>query len=199
MKCECGCGQETRLKNKKPQRFLRGHSSLSNWVGRPFGRLTVIARARTIKSNGRNDVIWLCRCTCENTAEVYATHLSRGRTKSCGCARRESSRRIGEQNLSHGHCRRLEGHASRTYQSWKAMCQRCLNPNDTNYHLYGGAGVTICDRWLKFENFLADMGERPPGTTLSRFGDVGNYCKANCAWHTPKQQRAEARKKIGHL
>jgi hypothetical protein len=75
------------------------------------------------------------------------------------------------------------------------MLQRCLNPNHESYPDYGGAGVTACDQWLTFEGFLSSIGERPEGTTLSRFGDVGNYEPSNCAWHTKAQQTAEARKK----
>jgi len=85
-----------------------------------------------------------------------------------------------------------------TYRSWGMMIQRCTNPNYLpSYLRYGGANppIRVCERWLSFENFLADMGERPEGTTLSRFGDVGNYCKENCAWHTRAQQSVEARKK----
>ena len=76
------------------------------------------------------------------------------------------------------------------------MRTRCLNPNAQDYKSYGGANspVRICSRWLNsFENFLADMGERPEGTTLGRFGDIGNYEPENCAWQTPKEQGAEKR------
>jgi hypothetical protein len=92
--------------------------------------------------------------------------------------------------------RRTHG-ASRTptYKSWEMMVRRCTNPDHDSYPLYGGAGVTVCERWQKFENFLRDMGERPEGTTLSRYGDVGNYEKSNCAWHTRAQQAVERRKK----
>jgi len=78
------------------------------------------------------------------------------------------------------------------------MVKRCTNPNNKDWLHYGGANlpVTVCDRWHSangFENFLSDMGERPAGTTLGRFGDVGDYEPDNCAWQTPKQQGAERR------
>lgn len=88
--------------------------------------------------------------------------------------------------LQHGHATRTG--QTPTYKSWVAMRQRCQKPGVTGYKNYGGAGVRVCPRWDSFENFLADMGERPAGTTLGRFGDKGNYEPGNCAWQTSKEQ-----------
>ena len=79
-------------------------------------------------------------------------------------------------------------HNSPTYSTWSNMKQRCLNTKHTAYPYYGGKGIKICDKWLSFEGFFEDMGERPLGTTLGRFGDKGNYEKSNCEWQTKKQQ-----------
>lgn len=84
---------------------------------------------------------------------------------------------------------------SPTYESWMCMRQRCGNPRNGQYHNYGGRGITICDRWRSFENFLADMGERPEGKTLDRRDNDGNYEPENCGWATPKEQRANQRQK----
>ena len=77
------------------------------------------------------------------------------------------------------------------------MIQRCTNPNAKKYPLYGGAGVTVCDRWLNsFENFLADMGERLTNTSLGRFLDIGNYKPGNCKWMTYREQADKKVKKL---
>lgn len=75
-----------------------------------------------------------------------------------------------------------------TYNSWADMIKRCTNPKNRKWPRYGGRGIKISRRWMKFENFLADMGERPVGTTIDRIDNDKNYSKDNCRWATPKQQ-----------
>jgi len=88
----------------------------------------------------------------------------------------------------HGHATKRFG-LSPTYISWVAMKGRCLQPKNEKYPSYGGRGVTICDRWRTFVNFLADMGDRPEGKTLDRFPNRnGNYEPGNCRWATPQEQ-----------
>jgi len=92
----------------------------------------------------------------------------------------------------HGHARK--GLRSGAYASWQQMRKRCLNPNTPQFRWYGGAGVTISPRWDSFENFLADMGERPAGASLDRWPDrAGNYEPGNCRWATRAQQALERR------
>ena len=94
----------------------------------------------------------------------------------------------------------IHGHAadgwSPTYRSWMSMKDRCNNPHNVRYYRYGAIGVRVCKRWTEFENFLADMGVRPRGTTLGRIGDTGNYEPGNCEWQTPNEQgkKGEANK-----
>ena len=86
----------------------------------------------------------------------------------------------------HGHAC---GNGSATYGSWQAMIQRCTNPRRGDWHRYGGLGVKVCDRWLTFDNFLADIGQRPPGMTLDRFPNrTGNYEPGNVRWATATEQ-----------
>lgn len=74
------------------------------------------------------------------------------------------------------------------YNSWCQMKQRCFNPNCISYPNYGGRGIKICERWLKFENFYQDMGDRPEDKSLDRIDNDGNYEPNNCKWSTRKEQ-----------
>jgi hypothetical protein len=87
----------------------------------------------------------------------------------------------------HGHTSRLG--VSPTYSSWHSMKARCLNKKVHTYKYYGGRGITVCERWLKFENFLEDMGERPNGFSIDRIDNNGNYEHSNCRWTTQKEQQ----------
>jgi len=72
---------------------------------------------------------------------------------------------------------------------WAAMLSRCKNPRNKRYSRYGGRGILVCDRWIKFENFVADMGERPAEKTIDRINNDGNYEPGNCRWSTVKEQQ----------
>lgn len=148
-----------------------------------FERLYVLAYAGK-KSHGAS--IWLCHCACGNFKRVRGDSLWTGKTKSCSCLQIDIVTR-------HGQARRTMGWSS-TYRSWQAMKRRCLNPKVRGYKNYGGRGITICERWLEsFENFLADMGPRPPGMSLDRIDPNGNYEPGNCRWATAKEQSLNKR------
>jgi len=93
----------------------------------------------------------------------------------------------------HGHNSRKTGQ-TKTYRSWAGMVRRCRNPHTLDWPRYGGRGIQVCSRWLVFENFLSDMGERPKGKSLDRIDNDGNYNPDNCHWATNKEQ-AKNRKK----
>ena len=97
-------------------------------------------------------------------------------------------------NESHGACKGRK--VSGSYTSWKLMKQRCLNKNNPDYKHYGGRGITICQSWIRFENFLADMGERPELMSIDRIDNEGNYCKENCRWATQKTQTSNSRRNV---
>lgn len=158
-------------------------------TGKKYGRL------RVLHCLSGKPAKWKCMCICGNTKVTTGTNLRRGATRSCGCLRRESARIVGLSNTTHGHSKKVV--IPKEFSSWRAMLRRCLAPNCHAYPRYGGAvpPVKVCKRWMKFCNFLKDMGIRPEGTSLGRLKGLGNYGKSNCAWMTRKEQGIEQRKK----
>jgi hypothetical protein len=148
-----------------------------------FGRLTVIQRSANCR---QGQARWLCKCDCGNLREVESSHLRRGQTQSCGCLAREL---LIKRSLRHGHAR----DKTPTYLTWKSMFRRCTTPTDPAYSRYGGRGIHVCKRWYKFENFLADMGERPPGKSIDRINNDEGYSPQNCRWATALEQTKNRR------
>jgi len=151
-------------------------------VGKHFTRLVVIKRAPN--KPGCAKVRWLCACTCGTVVAVQADSLVSNHTKSCGCLHKE---RAAMCNTTHGHAK--PGAHSVTYNAWVRMRSRCYCATNNDYHHYGGRGIVVCKRWrISFENFLADMGERPQGLSLERMNNSGNYTPTNCKWATQTEQ-----------
>jgi hypothetical protein len=89
-----------------------------------------------------------------------------------------------------------KGRVDPTYLSWQRMRSRCRNPNDKDYALYGGRGIKVCERWDLFENFLADMGERPDGKQLDRANNEAHYEPGNCRWSTRRENSGNRRSAV---
>jgi hypothetical protein len=185
--CECECGTETYVSGNN----LRSGSTtgcincrgLVNLSGRKFGRLEVISHAgkqNTEDQTKRSRHLWLCKCECGNEKEVSGTSLQSGNTRSCGCLQKEAMKNA---NRSHG----MTDHIA--YRAWKHARERCNNPNNKDYALYGGRGIKMCDRWNDFTLFWEDMGPTwREGLTLDRIDTDCNYDASNCRWATWREQ-----------
>lgn len=163
---------------------------MNNLIGKIFGRLIVLKR---VENDKYGNIKWLCKCSCGNEKIIFGSSLTRNRTRSCGCLKKEFA---GIQTLKHGHARR--GKQSKIYAIWTHIINRCTNKNNSDYKDYGGRGIKICYRWSNknpkgFENFYKDVGNPPKGKSLDRINNEDNYKPNNWRWATSKQQARNRR------
>lgn len=150
-------------------------------AGQRFGKLTVLERLPSLAGSGTR---WLCECTCGTQTTTRSEALTSGKTTQCrACGRRGRPSNARTHGLT----------GTPTYKTWQGMWRRVTNPNEQNWDRYGGRGITVCDRWRAFPNFLEDMGEKPPGLSIDRINNDGNYEPGNCRWATAEEQRANRR------
>lgn len=147
-------------------------------TGQVFGKLTVLEQAGRDKLK---KVLWRCKCECGKESIVVSGSLVTGNTTSCGCE---------GGNYKHG------GAYKSSYNTWRAMIRRCINPLDKDYPRYGGAGVSVCPTWLDYNTFAADMGEPKGDETLDRINTYGNYTLENCRWAGVQTQNRNTRLRV---
>jgi len=156
-----------------------------NLTGQKFGRLTVLNQDILLKKASLN---WMCKCECGTIKSIDGWNLRSGKTLSCGCLQLE---RAKEANTKHG------DRYTAFFQCWLNIKQRCFYESSKDYQNYGGRGITICDRWLVYENFKKDMYDSylehlnkfgKNNTFIERSNNDGNYEISNCKWATKKEQ-----------
>lgn len=158
------------------QKIIKSQRKSKIKIGDKFTRWTVLENLGIIKGRTR----FRCECECGKIRNVIGYELYSGHSKSCGCFNKD---RI----LKHGMC------GTATYRTWQHMLSRCNNSKNDNYQDYGGRGIMICDHWLKFENFFADMGTRSEGLTIERKNNNLGYFKENCCWASSTMQSRNTR------
>lgn len=176
------------------------HPRAKDLSGARFGRLVVIEYAGPRYPRG---FMWKCQCDCGDIAQTDGDSLRRGYARSCGCLRREKT----SARRSRGFSSMSVGTTSdpATYTSYSGMISRCYNSSVPKFSLWGGRGISVCDRWRIGENgqsgyecFVADMGPRPSrALSIDRFPDNdGNYEPGNCRWASTSQQRLNQRRRL---
>lgn len=179
--CDCGAQKVLRLTTLKANKSIQckkcrmdSFNKITDIVGEKFGNSTVIKRVE----NKLGQSQYLCRCDCGTERNILGYLLKSNRSTKCPRCR------VKTHGMSY----------TSTFKIWTGMLRRCTNQNFKAFKYYGGRGISICDRWLKFENFLSDMGIRPPNLSIDRINNDGNYEPSNCRWATASQQRNNQRK-----
>ena len=181
-KCKCECGDiyivqgvSLRANRTKQCRQCQYHEMFDpeREINKKYYKWTVLKYVETKRKLQRYE----CQCECGLIKICYLAEIRAGKQKQCYiCHNRE----VAKKNITHGK------HGSKIYKIWHAIKGRCLNESDSGYKYYGARGITICERWLKFENFYQDVGDKPDNLELDRINNNGNYEPNNVHWVTHK-------------
>lgn len=176
---QCACGNlftvgHRRLNDGRSKhcRSCASVNKISINPGDKFNKWTVLEEIKYKQGQS----YYKCQCVCGNIGIQGGSPLARGRANGCKeCGRKDV--------IKHGLSFSVE------YRVWTGMRERCRNPKQASYLLYGGRGIAVCERWNDFNNFLQDMGPRPVGKRISidRIDNEGDYEPGNCRWTTPKE------------
>lgn len=157
-------------------------------IGMTFGEWSVMGAPEKVGRQHAHP----CECRCGHRQFVRTSHLTSG--SSLRCIRCQSAKASLDRTK---HLASYGGPDHATYRVWSGMRTRCLNTNQPVYKDYGGRGISICDAWNVFENFLRDMGRVPAiGMSIERKDVNGNYEKENCVWATSTRQARNRRNTI---
>lgn len=180
----CGCARVNRIGTKGVKRKAKEkpagkydtvktptNANFKSLLGKRFGRLFVLAfDGRKTERN-----FWKCICDCGNMRVVSSTRLGSQDVRSCGCGGEKRKRRGVEIEPEH--------------EAWSNMRRRCGDPTNKSYRIYGEKGITVCDRWAEYKNFIEDMGRKPtPKHSIDRIDGNRNYEPGNCRWATATEQ-----------
>jgi len=147
-----------------------------NIIKNKAGTLVILSSFTKKSIKGKSNTYLNILCFCGNKFVVRKGDITRD-IYSCGCYAKKMKK---ISPLKHHHCK--DGNITRTYYTWMAIKQLCMNKNTKDYPTHGGRGISVCDDWMVFENFLKDMGEKPIGFRLNRKDKDGNFDIENCEW-----------------